>query len=177
MLLHKGEVLFRQGESGPLYHVRSGLFKIVRTHEDGNPFLVNIIVPDERIPHHSLISPMPYHGTAVALMTSEVALIDSRQWYDELDRDAGKCREIALLLQGKLRMMQQRIDQLTQVSPAAKLLKLQQWFGSYIGPAPLTDVLTQDEIGQLIGLRRETVNRLLRAQASEVRLPEGPKNS
>lgn len=166
MRLHKGETLFRQGETGPLYYVRSGLLKVIRTHEDGNPILVNIIVPNEMIPHHSLISPMPYHGTAIALVTSEIDRVPAQDWYDDLERNPVKCREIALLLQGKLRMMQQRIDQLTQVAPADKLRKLQGWFQTFIAPERLTDVLTQDEIGQLIGLRRETVNRLLRAQAA-----------
>ncbi|WP_141500680.1 Crp/Fnr family transcriptional regulator [Paenibacillus luteus] len=167
MLLHKGQTLFRQGESGSLYHLQSGLLKIVRVYEDGSPFLVNIIVPDEIIPHHSLITPMPYHGTAVALLASEVEVVPPQQWYGELAQNPEKNREIALLLQGKLRMMQQRIDQLTQISPADKLSKLQQWFAAYIGPAAITDVLTQDEIGQLIGLRRETVNRLLRASLKQ----------
>lgn len=165
MLLHKGETLFRQGETGDLFHVKSGMLKIMRVHEDGNPFLVNIIVAGETIPHHSLISPMPYHGTAIALVTSEIERISPERWYDELDCDAAKSKEIALLLQSKLRMMQQRIDQLTQVTPADKLVKLQQWFQSYIAPQTIADILTQDEIGQLIGLRRETVNRLLREQA------------
>jgi CRP/FNR family cyclic AMP-dependent transcriptional regulator len=164
MLLHKGEVLFNQGDSGELFHLKSGLLKIVRVHEDGHSFLVNIIIPDEIIPHHSLITPIPYHGTAVALVTCEVERLSSADWYAELERNPVKSLEIARLLQGKLRLMQQRIDQLTQVTPAAKLDKLQQWFATYIAPAALTDVLTQDEIGQLIGLRRETVNRLLRAQ-------------
>ncbi|MNJ80473.1 hypothetical protein D3C77_788670 [compost metagenome] len=62
-------------------------------------------------------------------------------------------------------MMQQRIDQLTQVAPIDKLVKLQEWLRTYVGTKTVTDILTQDEIGQLIGLRRETVNRLLRAQA------------
>ncbi|WP_028608388.1 Crp/Fnr family transcriptional regulator [Paenibacillus harenae] len=167
MLLHKGETLFHQGETGDLFHVKSGLLKIVRVHEDGNPYLVNIIVEGERIPHHSLISPMPYHGTAIALVTCEIERIPPQQWYDDLMSSPEKSREIALLLQSKLRMMQHRIDQLTQVAPADKLLKLQQWFQTYIGPAALTDILTQDEIGQLIGLRRETVNRLLRAKAKD----------
>ncbi|WP_337100834.1 Crp/Fnr family transcriptional regulator [Paenibacillus sp. YIM B09110] len=179
LLLHKGEILFRQGETGSLYHLRSGMLKIVRTHEDGSPLLVNIITPNETIPHHSLISPMPYHGTAIALVTSEVVTLAPREWYEELGRSPEKYQEVALLLQSKLRMMQQRIDQLAQVKPVDKLIKLQQWFRQYIGASSLTDVLTQDEIGQLIGLRRETVNRLLRAQASdfEARLSEGPKNS
>ncbi|UVI32911.1 Crp/Fnr family transcriptional regulator [Paenibacillus spongiae] len=164
MILHKGETLFRQGEAGPLFHLRSGLLKIMRIHQDGTAILVNIITPGEVIPHHSLISPNPYYGTAIALVTSEIDILPASDWYRQLEEDPRKCRDLALVLQEKLRMMQQRIDQLTQVAPADKLLKLQAWFRSYIEPETITDILTQDEIGQFIGLRRETVNRLLRAQ-------------
>lgn len=163
MQLHKGETLFRQGESGALYRLHSGMLKIVRLHENGFPVLMNLIVAGEVIPHHSLISPQPYHGTAIALTTCEVELIPSQMWYRSLAESPEQYRDVALLLQSKLRMMQQRIDQLTQTSAADRLLKLEQWFAQYISPASLADVLTQDEIGQLIGLRRETVNRLLRA--------------
>ncbi len=177
MIIHKGEVLFRQGDSGSLFHLKSGLLKIVRTQEDGTVHLMNLIVPDEIIPHHSLISPGPCHGTAVALMTSDVERIPAAEWYRSLEQDADKCRMIAGKLQDKLRMMQQRIDQLTAATPADKLRKFEAWFHSYIAPSALTDVLTQDEIGQFIGLRRETVNRLLRAQSSASKEPAGPKNS
>lgn len=162
MLLHKGEILFRQGETGPLFHIRSGLFKICRVHEDGSTFLVNIVVPGETIPHHSLISPKDYHGTAIALVTSEVDIISPAQWYEELEANPTKCRDIALQLQNKLRMMQQRIDHLTLVTPAEKLDKLEQWFADYISPLSIKEILTQEEIAQLLGLRRETVNRLYR---------------
>jgi len=165
MLLHKGETLFRQGESGPLYRLRSGLLKIVRVHQDGSQILVNLIVPGEIIPHHSLISPNPYFGTAVALVTCEVDLLPGPEWYGELQQDPDRYRSIALQLQDKLRMMQQRIDQLTEIAPAKRLHKLQAWFHAYIAPETLTDVLTQDEIGQFLGLRRETINRLLRSQS------------
>lgn len=181
MILHKGEVLFRQGESGPLYHLKSGLLKIVRVHADGTPTLVNVIVPGEMIPHHSLITPAPYYGTAIALVTSETETLRSDDWYRSLENDPQLCLTVARKLQDKLRMMQQRIDQLTEVAPADRLRKLQAWFDAYIAPAALTDVLTQDEIGQFIGLRRETVNRLLRAQTRSATgassLPAGPKNS
>ncbi|MBP3966952.1 Crp/Fnr family transcriptional regulator [Paenibacillus lignilyticus] len=165
MIIHKGETLFRQGESGPLYHLKSGLLKIVRVHQDGSQILVNIIVPDEIIPHHSLISPNPYYGTAIALVTCEIDCLPAEAWYAELEQNPGQCRDIALKLQDKLRMMQQRIDQLTEVAPAEKLRKLQAWFQAYISPHSLSDVLTQDEIGQFLGLRRETINRLLRSQS------------
>lgn len=169
MILHKGETLFRQGETGPLYHLKSGLLKILRVHADGSTILVNIIVPDEIIPHHSLISPNPYYGTAVALVTCEIEVLPEREWYQELQQNPQKCLALAKQLQDKLRMMQQRIDQLSEVQPAERLRKLQLWFQSFVPVASLSDVLTQDEIGQLIGLRRETVNRLLRAQAAEAK--------
>ncbi|MGZ0052309.1 Crp/Fnr family transcriptional regulator [Brevibacillus gelatini] len=166
MILHKGETLFRQGETGPLYHLKSGMLKINRVHADGTLTLVNVIVPGETIPHHSLLSPNPYYGTAVALVTCEVEVLSAADWYRELEENHEKCREIALQLQGKLRMMQQRIDQLSEVSPAERLRKLQLWFQSFVPVTSLSEVLTQDEIGQFIGLRRETVNRLLRAQSA-----------
>ncbi|WP_139489412.1 Crp/Fnr family transcriptional regulator [Brevibacillus dissolubilis] len=166
MILHRGDVLFRQGESGPLYHVKSGLFKVLRLQEDGSQFLFNIIVPGEYIPHHSLISPKDYHGTAIALMTSEVEVIPGAEWYQRLAENPEQYRDVAMLLQTKLRMMQQRIDMLTAVAPIQRLELLEAWFGSYFPESNLTQVLTQEEIGQLIGVRRETVNRILKQRYS-----------
>lgn len=48
LILHKGDVLFRQGEDGPLYFIKTGLLKVVRLEEDGTPFLFNIIVREKR---------------------------------------------------------------------------------------------------------------------------------
>lgn len=166
MILNKGETLFHQGGKGPLYHLKSGLLKIVRVHEDGSQILVNIILPDEKIPHHSLISPNPYFGTAIALTSCEVEVLNAAEWYQSLQDDSEKILSIALQLQEKLRMMQQRIDQLTEVTPMNRLRKLQTWFQTYTSE-PLALTLTQDEIGQFLGLRRETVNRLMRAQLQD----------
>ena len=52
----------------PFILYKTGLLKVVRLEENGTPFLFNIIVPGETIPHHSLISPKEYHGTAIALI-------------------------------------------------------------------------------------------------------------
>ncbi|WP_151734278.1 Crp/Fnr family transcriptional regulator ['Paenibacillus yunnanensis' Narsing Rao et al. 2020] len=165
MILHKGETLFRQGDPGQnLFRVKSGLFKVTRLHENGNMVLFNLLIPGETVPHHSLISPKEAHGTAVAMMKSEVEIIPAAEWYRELRDDSGKVMEIALLLQEKVRFMQTRIDHLTVGSPGERLELLKRWLGEYAHGATLTDLLTQEEIGQLIGVRRETINRLLRSQ-------------
>lgn len=163
MILHKGEILFHQGDEGAyLYKIKSGLFKVTRLHENGNMVLFNILYPGETVPHHSLISAKETHGTAIALVKSEVEPISAEEWYRELEEDPKKPLEVAKLLQAKVRFMQERLDHLTVGTPSERLELLTKWLNSYVHGLPLTEYLTQEEIGQLIGVRRETVNRLLR---------------
>lgn len=56
----------RRGRSFILYKNR--LIKSSSARRRRNTILFNIIVPGETIPHHSLISPKEYHGTAIALI-------------------------------------------------------------------------------------------------------------
>ncbi|MGA4721971.1 Crp/Fnr family transcriptional regulator [Fictibacillus nanhaiensis] len=162
MLMAKGDILFRQGEEGPLFRLENGLLKIVRVHEDGSQVLLNLIIPGEVIPHHSLTSPNEYNGTAIALLPCEITRIEPLQWYRSLEEDPYKYKEVALLLETKLRMMQQRINQMSTLTPEGKIKKLQEWFANYFPDIQIEKVLTQEEIGQFVGLRRETVNRALK---------------
>jgi len=163
MILHKGEILFHQGDGGEyLYHIKSGLFKVTRLHENGNMVLFNILYAGETVPHHSLITPKEAHGTAIALMRSEVERIPAEEWYRDVRENPEKALEIALLLQEKVRFMQKRLDHLTVGTPAERLELLSEWLDDYSHGVHFTELLTQEEIGQLIGVRRETINRLLR---------------
>lgn len=163
MILHKGDVLFHQGdECVNLYRIKSGLFKVIRLHENGNVVLFNILYPDEIVPHHSLVSPKEMLGTAIALVQSEVEVIPAKVWYRDLQNNPDKALEVALLLQEKLRFMQERLDHLSVGTPAERLELLGNWLSQHVEGMHLTDYLTQEEIGQLIGVRRETVNRLLK---------------
>lgn len=168
MIIHKGEVLFRQGDDDDhLYRIQTGLFKVTRLHPNGKEVLFNVLYPGEIVPHHSLITAKEKHGTATAMVHSEVEVIKGEAWYRQLRENREKPLEVALLLQDKLRFMQQRMDHLTAGSPAERLKLLNQWLEEHSQGAPLAEMLTQEEIGQLIGLRRETVNRLLRGHSEE----------
>lgn len=164
MKLRPGEILFHQGDSGSLYRLKEGLIKIVRLKEDGTSTLLNLILPGDIFPHHSLLTPSEYFGTAVILVDSEVEAISEESWYSELDHNPKRLKEIALLLQDRLRMMQQRIDQLTALRPIDRLQLVEEWFQEHYPDLVISDVLNQEEIGQFIGVRRETVNRLLRSR-------------
>lgn len=160
--LKPGDILFHQGDSGNLYHLRKGLVKIIRLKEDGSSTLLNLIFPGEIFPHHSLLTPKENFGTAVALLPSEVEVIPGEEWYPELEQNQKLLKEVALVIEEKLCMLQQRIDQLTAVRPALRLELAERWFKELNPDLILSDLLTQEEIGQLIGVRRETVNRLLK---------------
>lgn len=166
--LHKGEVLFHQGDtSAYLYRIISGLFKVTHIHENGNVVMFNILYPGEVVPHHSLISPQEYRGTATALTDCQVERILAKDWYTELDQSKDKALDIARLLQEKVRFLHQRIDYMAIGTPAERLKLFQEWLTGYVPYEHVTELLTQEEIGQFIGVRRETVNRLLRQQAKE----------
>jgi CRP/FNR family transcriptional regulator, cyclic AMP receptor protein len=54
MILNKGETLFLQEEQGDMYCLKRGLLKVIRTRENGEVFLFNLLVPGDIFPHHSL---------------------------------------------------------------------------------------------------------------------------
>ncbi|SFJ10676.1 Crp/Fnr family transcriptional regulator [Thermoflavimicrobium dichotomicum] len=161
MILHKGEVLFIQGETGGLYKLKSGLLKVVRLQEDGDCVLMNLLVPGEIFPHHSLFSPKPYFATVSAVITSEVEMIHTEEWYKEVKENPAKQYELARLLEHYLVRMQERVS-LTTVPASKRIPLFRKWLQKYCPNQPIEELLTQEEIGQFLGMSRETVNRYLR---------------
>ncbi|WP_142506303.1 Crp/Fnr family transcriptional regulator [Melghirimyces algeriensis] len=161
MILHRGEVLFRQGEMGDLYRLKNGLMKVVRVQPNGSSLLFNLLVPGELFPHHSLLSPQPYFATAIAVTNSEVEPVSIQSWYTSLEKDPLKYREVALALQHTLRIVQQRMNFVTAPSHE-RISLLREWLAQYFRDQPVEELLTQEEIGQLVGMSRETVNRQLK---------------
>lgn len=161
MDLYKGEVLFMQGEQGDLYYLESGLIKVVRTQEDGQLMLFNIIVPGEVFPHNSLITPAPYYGTTIAITPCKLKRISSQEWYLELEQNPYRYQEVAAHLETTLRKVQKRLE-MTTVSANQRIPLFKEWISTYLSGYEIEDLLTQEEIGQFLGLRRETVNRYLK---------------
>ncbi|QKG83685.1 Crp/Fnr family transcriptional regulator [Kroppenstedtia pulmonis] len=163
MILNRGEFLFRQGEEGDLYRVEEGLIKIVHLQSDGTSILFNLIVPGEIIPHHSLLSPKPYFASALAVLPSQVERISADQWYRELKENPVRYKDVAYQLQHTLRLIQQRME-FTTAPVSRRIGLLRNWLSTYFPDEPVEKLLTQEEIGQLIGISRETVNRMLRIE-------------
>lgn len=166
--LSRGERLFDEGEPGDaLYLVLTGKVKITRTSADGRENLIVLMGPGDMLGELSLFDPGPRTATATGVVDSELASLDHAElsaWL--LDQPAGA----ALLLQvlaRRLRLSNEAISDLvfTDVPGrvAKALLDLASRFGRPAddGATWLQHGLTQEELAQLVGASRETVNKAL----------------
>ncbi|SHF39609.1 regulatory protein, crp family [Seinonella peptonophila] len=101
-----------------------------------------------------------WHDASSSITQCEVKRISADEWYQSLSDETKKYKEVAMILQENLRKMQRRLD-LTMLPSKDRLLLFHKIMNEYCTDYKLKELLTQEEIGQFLGLSRETVNRLL----------------
>ncbi len=165
--LNKGQVLFNEGERGErLYIITDGKMKLGHTSSDGRESLLAVLGPGELLGELSLFDPGPRTATATAL--SETSLMGLghnalRPWL------TGRPEVAEALLQALALRLRRTNEQMADLvfsdvpgRVAKTLLELGEKFGR---PLPdgihVTHDMTQEELAQLVGASRETVNKAL----------------
>ncbi|WP_433499221.1 Crp/Fnr family transcriptional regulator [Sphaerimonospora sp. CA-214678] len=165
--LSKGRTLFNENETGDrLYVVLEGKIKLSRAAPDGRENLLSVLGPGEMFGELSLFDPRPRTASAIALTDVRLAGLghdDLRPWL------TGR-PEVALHL---LRALAQRLRRTNDVLAdlvftdvpgrvAKQLLDLADRFGQKTEDGiRVHHDLTQEELAQLVGASRETVNKAL----------------
>ncbi|MDJ0355181.1 Crp/Fnr family transcriptional regulator [Paenarthrobacter sp. PH39-S1] len=165
--LSRGASVFREGDQGDqLYFIVSGKVKLGRTSPDGRESLVAILGPGELFGEMALFDPAPRSTTATAVSETRLAGLKN----ESLNALLGNRPEVSMqLLQALARRLRRTNDNLSDLvfsdvpgRVAKALLDLADRFGR-----PATDgvlvahELTQEELAQLVGASRETVNKAL----------------
>ncbi|WP_418278054.1 Crp/Fnr family transcriptional regulator [Isoptericola jiangsuensis] len=165
--LSRGDVLFREGEPGDrLYVIAQGKIKLGRRSSDGRENLLSILGPGEMFGELSLFDPGP--RTATASSVSDAVVYELRhqalvQWINAHPR-------VALTLLGALaRRLRRTNETLADLvfsdvpgRVAKALLDLSTRFGETNDEGVrVAHDLTQEELAQLVGASRETVNKAL----------------
>lgn len=168
----RGTILFSEGDPGDsLYIVLTGKVKLGRRSSDGRENLVAIMGPSDEFGELSLFDPGPRTATAVVVTDARIAILPK----DALVRWVSARPEIALqimrVIARRLRRTNTMLADLIFVDVpgrvAKQLLQLAQRFGSIDGgQLRVTHDLTQEELAQLVGASRETVNKALADFAS-----------
>jgi len=165
--LKRGDRLYDEGDiDDQLYVVIEGKVKLTRTSSDGREVLVRVQGPGDMFGELAMFDPTYRTSNASAVTEARLAAIA----HDDLRKVLNDRPPIALLL---LRELAQRLRIITDANTnliftdvpgrvAKALLELADKFGTEQEDGTLVSHdLTQEELAQLVGASRETVNKAL----------------
>lgn len=163
----KGKVLFHEGEAGDhLFLILEGKIKLGHASIDGRESLMAILGPGEMFGELSLFDPGLRTSTATALTQVRALRLANAQLMPWL---AGRPEVAASLLQALARRLRRTNEAMGDLvfsdvpgRVAKALMELGEKFGT-LTPSGLlvTHDMTQEELAQLVGASRETVNKAL----------------
>jgi CRP/FNR family cyclic AMP-dependent transcriptional regulator len=163
----RGHRVFVEGEPGDrLYIIISGKVKIGRRSPDGHENLLTIAGPSDMFGELSLFDPGPRKSNATTITEVRAVSMDRetlRAWV--ADRPDTAEQLLRVLARQHRHATNNLADLIFTDVPgriARQLLQLAHRFGTHEhGALRVTHDLTQEEIAQLVGSSRETVNKTL----------------
>jgi len=166
--LPRGAVLFNEGEPGDrLYVISEGKIKLGTTSTDGRETLLAILGPGEMFGELSFFDPGPRTSTATALTKTKLVGAghgDLEPWLkDHPEVAAALLRALAHRLRRNNETLSDLVFSDVPGRVAKALLDLARRFGETNpdGSVHVVHDLTQEELAQLVGASRETVNKAL----------------
>ncbi len=165
--LARAQRLFEEGASGnQLYVVLDGKIKLTRAAADGRENLLSVVGPGEMFGELSLFDPRPRTASAIAVTDSRLGALahdDLRNWL------TGRPDVALHLLQALAQRLRRANDVMADLvftdvpgRVAKALLDLADRFGAVRDEGlQVNHDLTQEELAQLVGASRETVNKAL----------------
>lgn len=163
----RGTTIFDEGEPGDrLFIIISGKVKLARHAPDGRENLLTIMGPSDMFGELSIFDPGPRTSAAVCVTEVTTATMDSQMLHDWIHAHPEISEQLLRVLARRLRRTNNALADLifTDVPGrvAKALLQLANRFGVQEGGAlRVHHDLTQEEIAQLVGASRETVNKAL----------------
>ncbi len=168
VVIERGRVLFAEGEPGDrLYLVTEGKIKLGTTSSDGRETLLAVLGPGDMFGELSLFDPGPRTSTASALTDARLLGLGHDDLVPWLTGRPEVALELLQALAQRLRRTNEAMADLVFSDVpgrvAKALLDLATRFGREQpdGSILVTHDLTQEELAQLVGASRETVNKAL----------------
>ncbi len=165
--LARGDVLFTEGQPGDrLYVIREGKIKLGRSSGDGRENLIAVLGPGEMFGELSLFDPGPRSLGASAVSDSVVYELGHAALVAALEENPGVAKHLLTALARRLRRTNEALADLVFSDVpgrvAKALLDLSTRFGERVDEGiRVAHDLTQEELAQLVGASRETVNKAL----------------
>ena len=165
--LSRGATLFYEGDPGDqLYFIVSGKMKLGRTASDGRENLVAVMGPGEIFGEMALFDPSPRSTSATAVSETRLDGLKHENLRKVIQRSPEVSAQLLQALARRLRRTNENLADLVFSDVpgrvAKALLDLADRFGRPAADGLLVaHDLTQEELAQLVGASRETVNKAL----------------
>ena len=176
--LKRGATIFSKGDPGnSLIAVISGTVKISISSPDGRSAILNLIGPGEIVGEVAVLDGQARTADATANTNCEILVIDRREFLPFLQSQPALAMKFIELLCTRLRWTSDQVEQvILQDLPgrlASALIRLTERHKEVHGDR--TIAVTQQEISEMVGMSRESINKQLRAWAQRnwVRLEHG----
>lgn len=163
----KGSVLFAEGDEGDhLYVIVEGKLKLGTSSGDGRENLLSILGPGEMFGELSLFDPGPRTSTATAVTDAKLLSLGQEKLIPWLATNPNVSLQLLARLAQRLRRTNEAVGDLVFSDVpgrvAKALIDLGERFGKQTDEGLFVHHdLTQEELAQLVGASRETVNKAL----------------
>ena len=178
LTLKRGATIFSKGDPGTsLIAVISGTVKISVSSVDGRNAILNLVGAGEIFGEISLLDGLARSADATANSNCEIFVIDRREFIPFVRGQPALAMKFIELLCKRLRWTSDQVEEvILQNLPgrlASALLRLTEKYK--LAPGGRTIAITQQEISEMVGMSRESINKQLRAWAARgwVRLEHG----
>jgi CRP-like cAMP-binding protein len=176
--VRRGATIFVKGDPGTaLMAVLRGSVKISVPSSGGHEAVLNIINPGQVFGEIALLDGQPRTADAVAMTDCELMVIDRRDFIPFLRREPDVALKLIETLCARIRRTSAQVEDVMHLSLPARLAKalLELTGGVEASSARRKARIMQRELGNIIGMSRESTNKQLRAWEARnwVRLGRG----
>jgi CRP/FNR family cyclic AMP-dependent transcriptional regulator len=166
--LRKKQALFSKGDEGTaLYIIKSGTIKIVLPSKIGEEVILTIFSEGDFLGEMSLLDQQPRSADAVAMEECEVYVLNRTDFLSFLQNNEHAVKRVLSCLSSRLRKTDDLLEDASFLTVSAKLAKKLLQLGREFGIRDNNRVriglkLTQQELANLIGTTRESINKELK---------------
>ena len=163
----KGSILFKEGDDGEhLYVIIDGKLKLGTSSGDGRENLLSILGPGEMFGELSLFDPGPRTSTATAVTDAKLLSLSHEKVIPWLKQNPEVSLQLLTRLSQRLRRTNEAVGDLVFSDVPGRVAKALIDLGNRFGKTSpegllVNHDLTQEELAQLVGASRETVNKAL----------------
>jgi CRP-like cAMP-binding protein len=172
-----GTTIFAKGDVGAsLFAVCGGTVKISNRSLDGKDAVFNLINVGEIFGEIALLDGRPRTADALAMTDCELMVIDRREFVPLVEGRPDVALKMIEVFCARLRHTSEQIEDVLFLDFPTRLAKTLLWLAKTAKSSPQGKVrITQREIGQIIGMSRESINKQLRIweQRKWLRLERG----